>query len=143
MSVANCFTFDASTGILTPEIQLEKHVGVLQVGIEEHNREKKHLKACSANPPKNFDDKTLRLRSGSLMNDRLVATKDPREVLIHVTESHKIKARKDSGLGVVIRGCRRALVQIRQGAGVTIHNSTHKWILSVPQHENVPEVTPA
>ncbi len=130
MPESNCYTFNASTGVLTPEIQLERH-NVLQVGIEEHNREKKNVRVCPQNPPRNFDQQTLRLRTAQLLNDRLVHIGSPSEVTLHVIESHKIKARKDSSMGVTIRGCRTAVVGIRKGSGVTIHNSTHKWNLCV------------
>jgi hypothetical protein len=142
MPESNCYTFNASTGVLTPEIQLEKH-NVLQVGIEEHNREKKHVKVCPQNPPRNFDQQTLRLRTAQLLNDRLVHTNSPNEVTLHVIESHKIKARKDSSMGVTIRGSRTAVVGIRKGSGVTINNSNRKWHVALPKDSLAVEIVSA
>ncbi len=142
MPDSNCYTFDASTGILNQHIQLEKHIS-LQVGIEEHNREKKKVRVCQINPPKNFDSKTLLLRSAQLINDHLVEVKAPNEVILHVVGSHRIKPRKDSTYGVLIKGCRTALVQIRKGSGVTINNSNSKWHLHVDRHSMEVQVTPA
>ena len=142
MPETNCYTFDASTGNLTQHIQLEKHIS-LQVGVEEHNREKKKVRVCQTNPPKNFDSQTLLLSRAQLMNDRIVEVKAPSEALIYIVESHRIKPRKDSSYGVTIKGCRTALVQIRKGSGVTINNANHKWHLHVDKHTMEVQVTPA
>jgi len=140
--LANCYTFNASTGKLTQNIQLEKHVG-LQISIEEHNREKKKVRVCQTNPPKNFDSQNLLLRRAELINDRLVEKEKTENILLHVVGSHRIKARKDSSYGVVIKGCRTALVQIRKGSGVTINNENHKWHLAVLPHNMEVQVAKA
>ncbi len=142
MPESNCYTFNATTGKLTQDIQLEKHVG-LQISIEEHNREKKKVRVCQTNPPENFDSQTLLLSRAQLMNDRLVETRNLDDVLLYVVGSHRIKARKDSSYGVVIKGCRTALVQIRKGSGVTINNESHKWRLHVLPHNREVQVVPA
>jgi len=125
MSANNSYSFDASTGVLTQHIKLDKHLGVHHVNIVEHNHAKKKVHACQKNPPKDIDGEEL--RSGRIENGHIANVSNPREALLYVVNSHKIKARKDSHHEVTILGSRAAIVQIGKGHGVTIHNSTHRW----------------
>lgn len=145
MPPTNSYTFDASTGELTLDIQLEKHKSLqtLQLGTEEHNGKKGWVKACPHNPPRNVDQTTLRLRSGDIENGRLVESKDQHSVLLHVVNSHKVKPRKNSERHVTIIGDRSVAVKIRHGHAVTVHNSNCKWVLSVPKNTQKVEFAPA
>lgn len=135
MSQTNCYTFDAETGELTDGIQLEKQLGVHHVETEEHNREKKKVRACPQDPPKNFCPQKLRLHFGCLKKGHIAEPKRPHAaVLLHVINSHKIKARKDSAKHTVIHGDRTALVQISKGHGVTVHNSQNRWAVRLPEN---------
>jgi hypothetical protein len=137
----NCYTFDASTGEITPDIQLERHM-TLQVVVEEHNHEKKKIRACPHNPPKNFCKDSLMLKTGGVENGHLVHAENPKDVLLHVKNSHKIKAPKESQRDVTIHGSRVALVRVAKGHGVTIHNNEGKWNLYVDRKNLSVAVSP-
>ena len=132
----NCFTFDAVTGVLTERIQLEKHqsLKILQLGIEEHNGEKRAVKACAQNPPNDLDHENLSLRSGQLKNGHIVDVEDPDRILLHIVGARKIKPHKKSQQHVIVHGSRKALIQIPSGHSVMVHNCEHKWNLSLVGH---------
>ena len=145
MPATNSYTFDASTGEFTPEIQLEKHpsLNTLHVNIEEHNHGKGRVRVCPHNPPRSIDNQTLRLCTCDLENGHLVEMKNNHSAILHVVNSHKIKPRKDSEREVIVLGVRSAMVKINHGHSVTIHNSSHKWVVGVIKNTQKVEVLPA